>query len=125
MVRHVPPAVVARRRRAGRLLPAWLLLLLLGGLVAVAPALAQGEIVWVEIEMTLDDGGQAHVTYQARWRTGGTMHAFYFQGERAKPRFEGGYAELPGGERCPLEITEDEGRWDIALAENRGFGPGE
>ncbi|HSM51750.1 MAG TPA: hypothetical protein VLA75_10135, partial [Thermoanaerobaculia bacterium] len=101
-------------------------LLALFALLAAPAAWAQGEIVWVEIEVVLDDAGQALVTYQARWQTSGKMRAFYFQGEQAEPRFEGGEAELPGGERWPLAITEVEsGRWDIALAEDRAWGPGE
>ncbi len=75
-------------------------------LVADGPvALAQGAMDWVEVELVLDGDGRATVTYQARWRTSGTMHGFYFQGEAARPRFRGGEAEVPGGRRVPLSIT--------------------
>ena len=51
-----------------------------------APRAAQGTIEWVEVQLALDAAGRAQVTYQTRWRTDGTMHGFYFQGEAAAPR---------------------------------------
>ena len=70
--------------------------------------------------------GAPRVTYQARWRTSGTMSGFYFQGEAATPRFRGGEAELPGGRKVPLSITPVEGkRWDVVLAGGERWGPGE
>ena len=104
------------------------LLLLAAALLAAsaAPALAQGKMDWVEVQLALDGDGRAAVTYETRWRTSGTMHGFYFQGEAATPRFRGGEAVIPGGQRVPLAITPAEGnRWDVVLAGGQAWGPGE
>ena len=73
----------------------------------------------------LDGDGRATVTYQTRWQASGTMHGFYFEGERATPRFTGGTAELPGRRQVPLAISP------VSAAEvgrrarrRRGVGPG-
>jgi hypothetical protein len=103
-------------------------LLLAAGLTAAGarPALAQGAVKWVEVDLALGGDGRARVTYQARWRTSGTMHGFYFQGEAAKPSFRGGEADLPGGRRVPLWIKPaGDDRWDIVLAQGQKWGPGE
>ena len=104
-----------------------LLLLVTTLLAASAPAArAQGKVAWVEVQLALDGDGHAAVTYETRWRTSGTMHGFYFQGEAATPRFRGGEAMLPGGRRVPLSITPVEGnRWDVVLAGGQAWGPGE
>src|SRR5512142_1745989 len=91
-----------------------------------AAAFAQGALEWVEIDAALDAGGRATITYQVRWRTTGTMHGFYFQGEAASPQFQGGVAQLPGGRKVGLEIKPLEpGRWDIVLENGQAWGPGE
>lgn len=83
-------------------------------LPAAAPASAQGTIEWVEVRLDLDPAGKAAVAYKARWRTSGTMHGFFFQGEPAAPTFLGGTAELPDGSNVPLAIEPaGDGRWDI------------
>ena len=76
-----------------------LLLLCATALLAAsaAPALAQGQMDWVEVQLALDGDGHAAVTYETRWRTSGTMHGFYFQGEAATPRFRGGEAVIRRG----------------------------
>ena len=105
-----------------------LLLLCATALLAAsaAPALAQGQMDWVEVQLALDADGHAAVTYETRWRTSGTMHGFTFQGEAATPRFRGGEAVIPGGKRVPLSITPAEGnRWDVVLAGGQSWGPGE
>src|SRR5512141_960891 len=92
----------------------------------VPAALAQGQLDWVEVELVLDGDGRATVTYQARWRTSGTMHGFFFEGEAARPTFRGGEADLPGGRRVPLSIsTAGAHRWDVVLAGGEAWGPGE
>ncbi|HEX9186645.1 MAG TPA: hypothetical protein VGB87_06225, partial [Vicinamibacteria bacterium] len=102
-------------------------LLLTAALLAVASAaLAQGQLSWVEVSLALDGDGRAAVTYQARWRTSGTMHGFYFEGEAARPRFRGGQAEIPGGRTVPLSITPaGASRWDVVLAGGEAWGPGD
>ncbi|MGD8894458.1 MAG: hypothetical protein PVJ73_00330, partial [Acidobacteriota bacterium] len=88
-------------------------------------ALGQGTLDWVEVGLVLDGAGRARVSYQCRWRTSGTMHGFYFQGEAATPRFREGHAELPDGRRVPLSITPAGARrWDIVLADGQAWGPG-
>jgi hypothetical protein len=106
---------------------AWRALPLAAALLAAAPAaLAQGQLSWVEVEIVVDGDGRAAVTYQVRWRTSGTMHGFYFQGEAARPRFRGGEAALPGGRTVPLSITPaGANRWDVVLAGGEAWGPGE
>ena len=101
-------------------------LLLAAALLAAPAALAQGQLSWVEVDLALDGDGRAGVTYQTRWRTSGTMHGFYFEGEAARPRFRGGQAELPGGRTVPLSITPaGANRWDVVLAGGEAWGPGE
>jgi len=79
-----------------------------------------------EVQLVLDSSGRAEVTYQTRWRTSGTMHGFYFEGETAAPDFRGGTAELPNGSRIPLAITAVQpGRWDVVLSGGQAWGPGE
>ena len=110
--------------RPGRILAAALLAAAL--VFGPGAARAQGELEWVEVDAVLDASGVAEVTYQARWRTPGTLHGFYFQGETAAPEFTGGTAELPDGSVAPLSITPaGADRWDVVLAEGRAWGPGE
>ena len=91
----------------------WTCLLLaavLVGLLLPRPARAQGHPQWVEVRMALDADGRASITYHARWRTNGTMHGFYFEGERATPEWKGGSAQLPGRREVPLAIPARAGR---------------
>ena len=83
--------------------------------VGSGPALAQGTLDWVEVGLVLDGAGRARVTYQVRWRTSGTMHGFYFQGEAATPHFRGGAAELPDG-LAPSDTV-------VVMPEEVGSGP--
>lgn len=120
-------AVPGDRARAGALAVA---LVVLGAITAgplAAPLAAQHEVVWVEVDVGLDADGRAEVGYRARWRTSGTdMHGFYFEGTAGTPRFLGGTAELPDGSNVPLDISAvGSGRWDIVLADDRAWGPGE
>jgi len=64
---------MAVRRSGSRALRGLALLLLAASLMAAhsRPALAQGALQWVEVELALDGDGRAAVTYQARWRTSG------------------------------------------------------
>jgi len=121
-VEHASPLP---RRRSLRAAGAALVIVTLW-LGATPAAHAQGTIEWVEVQLNLDPAGRAQVTYQTRWRTGESMHGFYFQGETAGPQFRGGTAELPDGSRVPLSITSVPGdRWDVVLGDGRAWGPGE
>ena len=102
------------------------LLSLLLVLSSAVVASAQRQLQWVEVGLVLDGDGRATVTYQTRWQASGTMHGFYFEGERATPRFTGGSAELPGRRQVPLAITSvSAGKWDVVLADGEAWGPGE
>jgi hypothetical protein len=79
----------------------------------------------VETTVVYRRDGSADITQRSEWIVSeGEMHAFTFQGETAKMKFdpERCWADIGGNQRVPLEIKRlGPGKYDVALAGGAGF----
>lgn len=99
-------------------------LILLCALATVAEALS-ATLSSVEMDIVLRPDGKADFYESLDWRaSGGLMHGFSLEGTAVTPVFnrEQCYADLAGSVRSALDIRDlGGGRYDIVLANGRGF----
>jgi len=86
------------------------------------------DIQWVEADVSLLNDGRADFIYKVHYYvSSGELHGFYLEGISVTPYFDykGSNAVTAAGVTYPLDINSvGSGKWDVILADGRGFGPG-